>query len=209
MKNDDIYIYDGWEEVKINQEDKKYIHVFENFISDDDLIKINEFCLTAEYIESNPLIPIQSVLTTAKDYETDITRTLRLYRDKICQLLEKVYDCKINVNSGYSEIVNISRYIPGTLLNPHADKVCESWRDLSNVMYFNDSYEGGEIYFYQYGIEFKPKAGTLIVFPAGANFGHGVRRITSGNRLVASTFWVVEKWNGMNYSDWNSYQKTN
>jgi len=205
MKNMDNYIYDGWEEVRINSEDKKHIHVHENFISEEDLVKINEFCLTAEHIELNPLILIDYIPTVVKNYETEITKILRSYRDKICKLLEETYDCKININSGYSEISSISRYTPGTLLNPHADKVCESWRDLSNVLYFNDSYEGGEIYFYQYGIEFKPKAGTLLIFPSGANFGHGVKQITSGNRLVTSTFWVVEKWNSMDYANWQSY----
>jgi len=122
MKNMDNYIYDGWEEVRINSEDKKHIHVHENFISEEDLVKINEFCLTAEHIESNPLILIDYIPTVVKNYETEITKILRSYRDKICKLLEETYDCKININSGYSEISSISRYTPGTLLNPHADK---------------------------------------------------------------------------------------
>lgn len=208
MKNTDFYIYDGWDEVQINPEDKKYIHVYENFISDEDLLKIGDFCQTAKCGESNPLVPIESISTLIDGYESEITKILRKYRNLIYPLLEKTYDCKINPDSGYSEIIDIARYIPGTALNEHADKVCESWRDLSNVLYFNDAYEGGEIYFSQYGIEYKPSAGTLLIFPAGANFSHGVREIKSGHRLATSTFWVVEKWNGMNYADWNSYRNS-
>ena len=205
MKNTDLYIYDGWEDVVINQEDQKHIHVIENFISEDDLNVIQDFCKTAEYVESNPLIPIESISSVHGNRETPTTHILRKYRNKIYPLLEEIFDCKINPDSGYSEIVAIARYIPGTSLNEHADKVCESWRDLSNVLYFNDDYEGGEIYFTQYGIEFKPKAGSLLLFPSAANFSHGVREIKSGNRLVTSTFWVVDKWNGIDYSNWQSY----
>lgn len=205
MKNTDLYIYDGWEDVVINQEDQKHIHLIENFISAEDLNDIQHFCKLAERIQSNPLNPIESISSVVNGYETEITKILRKYRDSIYALLEEVYDCKINLESGYSEIINIARYIKGTSLNEHADKVCESWRDLSNVLYFNDEYEGGEIYFTQYGIEFKPKAGSLLIFPSAANFSHGVREIQSGNRLATSTFWVVEKWNSMDYSDWKSY----
>jgi hypothetical protein len=205
MKNTDLYIYDGWEDVVINQEDKKHIHLIENFISKADLEAIQDFCRAAEYIESNPMLPIESISSVVDNYETDVTRILRGYRNKIYPLLEAIFDCEINPDSGYSEIINIARYIPGTALNEHADKVCESWRDLSNVLYFNDDYEGGEIYFTQYGIEFKPSAGSLLLFPSAANFSHGVKEIKSGNRLATSTFWVVEKWNSMDYSDWKSY----
>jgi hypothetical protein len=205
MKNTDLYRYEGWDEVVINPEDFQYVHLIEDFISAEDLEKIQLFCSTAEYTESSPLYPIESIHTCVDGYETETTEILRKYRNKIYPILEQTYNCSINPESGHSEIVHIARYRPGTRLNEHADKVCESWRDLSNVLYFNDDYEGGEIYFTQYGKEFKPKAGSLLIFPAAANFSHGVREITSGYRLATSTFWVVSEWKDMDYSNWESY----
>lgn len=63
--------------------------------------------------------------------------------------------------------------------------------------YFSDpeDFEGGEIYFDDYDIEIKPKAGSMIVF--GHQVQHGVRPVLSGTRNISSQFLVTNKafWN--------------
>jgi predicted 2-oxoglutarate/Fe(II)-dependent dioxygenase YbiX len=67
-------------------------------------------------------------------------------------------------------------------------------------LYYTDDYEGGEFFFSQYDMEFKPKAGTLLYFPAGANYAHGVKTVTSGERYTTTVFWKVKQWKGKQYS---------
>lgn len=59
--------------------------------------------------------------------------------------------------------------------------------------YFNDDYDGGEISFYIDGeiIDYKPKAGDMIVFPSGdphflngKSYLHGVKKITKGKKNI-------------------------
>lgn len=66
--------------------------------------------------------------------------------------------------------------------------------DYGSVIYLNDDYEGGEIYFPDQGIDFKPKAGTVVFFPSNNMFIHGVKEITNGNRYTCPQFWIPTKY---------------
>jgi len=195
IKNVNTYTYDGSEELLINTEDIKNVYIVENFISKDHLKIINDYIKEVGFIENEN--PVEFPLAILKFNENkEIIDILDDYRKKVQFLLERDFDCEVE-----SAVFNqVARYLPGDNLNEHADKVCESWRDLSNVLYYTDDYEGGEFFFSQYGIEFKPKAGTLLYFPAGANYSHGVKTVTSGERYATTTFWKVKKWNSIEYS---------
>jgi len=53
------------------------------------------------------------------------------------------------------------------------------------VIYFSN-FEGGEIYYPDLGIEYKPKPGDLLVHRA--TITHGVKEVISGNRYVYANF---------------------
>lgn len=96
----------------------------------------------------------------------------------------------------------IVRWLPGYRQEPHADKELHTgpdagkpndfpWYDLAGLFYLNDDYEGGELYFPNQGIQFKPKPGAAYFFPGDMNFVHGVTEITSGIRYVIPFFWTI------------------
>jgi predicted 2-oxoglutarate/Fe(II)-dependent dioxygenase YbiX len=66
--------------------------------------------------------------------------------------------------------------------------------DYGAVIYLNDDYEGGEIYFPDHNLEFKPSAGTLVFFPSNNMYIHGVREITKGVRYTTPSFWIPTKY---------------
>lgn len=101
----------------------------------------------------------------------------------------------------------IVRWPVGARQEPHADKEFHTgieqgrpndfpWYDLAGLFYFNDDYEGGELYFPQHGIEFKPKAGAAYFFPGDRFYTHGVRPVKSGNRFTSPFFWTIERHTG-------------
>jgi predicted 2-oxoglutarate/Fe(II)-dependent dioxygenase YbiX len=52
----------------------------------------------------------------------------------------------------------------------------------SGLLFFNDDYEGGELYFENLGVELKPEPGDLILFRGDERRLHGVKQVTSGYR---------------------------
>lgn len=101
----------------------------------------------------------------------------------------------------------IVRWPVGSRQEPHADKEFHTgpekgrandfpWYDLAGLFYFNDDYEGGELYFPQHGIEFQPVAGAAYFFPGDMYYAHGVRPIKSGNRFTSPFFWTIVKHTG-------------
>jgi hypothetical protein len=98
----------------------------------------------------------------------------------------------------------IVRWMEGYRQEPHADKQLQSgepndfpWYDLAGLFYLNDEYEGGELYFVDHNIEFKPKPGAAYFFPGDINYSHGVKEITSGIRYVIPFFWTIKKHTGV------------
>jgi len=94
------------------------------------------------------------------------------------------------------------RWLPGQRQQPHADKELHEgvdrgkpnnfpYYDIAGLFYINDDYEGGELYFPNQGIQFKPKAGAAYFFPGDMNYIHGVTEIKSGIRYVCPFFWQI------------------
>jgi Uncharacterized iron-regulated protein len=63
--------------------------------------------------------------------------------------------------------------------------------DIASLFYFNDDYEGGELFFPIQGIEFKPVGGSAYFFPGDKGYIHGVRPIISGGRYTSPFFWQI------------------
>lgn len=114
---------------------------------------------------------------------------------------------KFVIEENYNVVVNptnptIVRWLPGQLQNPHADKELHEgesagkpndfpWYDIGSLFYLNDDYEGGELYFPNQGLEFKPTPGSAFFFPGDMNYIHGVREIKSGIRYTCPLFWTI------------------
>ena len=60
---------------------------------------------------------------------------------------------------------------------------------VSGVLYLNDQYEGGEIYFPEQNIKIKPEAGSLVMFPSYRPYFHHPLPVTSGNKYMVPFFW--------------------
>ena len=61
-------------------------------------------------------------------------------------------------------------------------------QDKSAMLYLNDDYEGGELYFPNQDFFIKPKVGTVIFFEGDSNKPHGVKEVVSGERCNVITF---------------------
>jgi hypothetical protein len=115
--------------------------------------------------------------------------------------LKKEVDAFFNVDAVPTSPAMV-RWLPGQLQMPHADKELHEgenkgkpndfpYYDLAGLFYINDDYEGGELYFPNQGIQFKPKRGAAYFFPGDLNYIHGVTEIKSGERYTCPFFWTI------------------
>ncbi len=77
--------------------------------------------------------------------------------------------------------------------NPHLVDLYQrkfAGKNFTSMLYLNEDFEGGELYFPQYNdFEIRPKPGLLVIFSGTLKHLHGIREITSGMRYVHTTFW--------------------
>jgi len=105
----------------------------------------------------------------------------------------------------YPDYLGLVKWEVGDVQHPHADGENKNeehpffWRNFGCVLYLNDDYEGGEIYFPNQNIELKPKPNTLVFFPGTLEYLHGVKSITNGVRYTLTSFWTFNEKYKMNY----------
>jgi hypothetical protein len=93
-------------------------------------------------------------------------------------------------------ICHAQKWNVGGNASPHADN---SERDgtpnpfetnkFVSLLYLNDDYTGGELYFPDQGLEFQPASRSWVAFNGGIENIHGVKEIKSGTRYTFVSFW--------------------
>ncbi len=56
------------------------------------------------------------------------------------------------------------------------------------VLYLNDNYDGGEIYYPKLNLQYKPKSGDMVIHPGTEEYAHGVKDIYNGTRYAITLF---------------------
>jgi len=85
------------------------------------------------------------------------------------------------------------QYSGGEELKVHYDAIHNPSIKYAIVIYLNDDYNGGELFFPQHDLEIKPKAGSLMTFPGTEDFKHGTKKVHgTKDRFVIACF-VFEK----------------
>lgn len=123
-----------------------------------------------------------------KEGKIEITRN---WNDKTLNVSESEVDQK--ATSRFHEILGdvdqslelsgfgtIQRMQPGAELVSHTDQKTDPSIKYAAVLYLNDDYTDGEIFFHNKGVTLKPKPGTLLVFPGNEEFEHGVKHVGQG-----------------------------
>jgi Rps23 Pro-64 3,4-dihydroxylase Tpa1-like proline 4-hydroxylase len=82
----------------------------------------------------------------------------------------------------------INKYNMGGKFDVHVDDHSTRIRRISCLLYLNDDYEGGELYFPVQDLKIKPKAGDMILFPSGFEYPHASLPITKGTKLAITTW---------------------
>jgi hypothetical protein len=100
-----------------------------------------------------------------------------------------------------SGFATIQRMQSGVELKSHTDQHTDPSIRYAAIIYLNDDYVDGELFFKNRDIELKPKPGVLALFPGDEEYEHGVRPVGPGPiRYVLVGFIKVK-----NFYDNNKY----
>jgi hypothetical protein len=187
------------------------IHVFKNFIEADDVKTVSDFARTItewnnqgveDQFDENGVCTYnasywdnrQCTAEILERISPDIYNLIDKYIDKMARTAEDIYGCKLQKRPPC-----IIRWFPGLEQQPHADKQMNDGSpnpfptyDINSLFYWNDDFEGGELYYPDHGISIKPEPGLAALHPGDIHYLHGVKMITSGERFTTPAFYSVE-----------------
>jgi hypothetical protein len=112
-----------------------------------------------------------------------------IYNDTLVNLRHCVddYQQRYNIGLNYMEAINYVRYGENQHFQVHTDHGFSYTCTMSSVMYLNDEYDGGELWFPYLDLEFKPEYGDIVLFPSTYIFAHAAKPVTSGVKYSAVT----------------------
>ena len=132
---------------------------------------------------------------------SEITKIWQDTTDRLIPCLRH-YESLYNVKMEFMEAINYVRYTPGQHFQVHTDHGFSYTCTISSIMYLNDDYEGGELFFPYFQLKFKPEAGDIVLFPSTYIFAHAALPVTSGTKYSAVTMF---DYNDKNHNVGQSY----
>lgn len=121
---------------------------------------------------------------------------MREAQNHITERLEKYYELTAPV---YADTVQLVQWRDGMFMPPHSDRANPDgsphgmpYRDFGSIVYLNEDYGGGELYFTALDMVVKPKTGMLVAFTGGWHHEHAVLRVTGGPRLTMPAFYTFD-----------------
>lgn len=187
------------------------IHVIKNFIDENDVARISTFARTISEWSNGSDVDIfdeNGVCTYSAAYwndrqctwdilqriNKDVYDLIDFYLDKMAVTAGEIFGCKLQKRPPC-----IVRWFAGIEQRPHADKQMNDGSpnpfptyDINSLFYWNDDFEGGELYYPQHDIVVKPEPGLAVIHPGDINYLHGVKMVTSGERYTSPAFFTVE-----------------
>jgi hypothetical protein len=131
-------------------------------------------------------------------HDDEETKDFKLYpkffqelTQKYKEAIEAVFGRDVKPNTSHAQ-----KWDVGGFASPHSDNSDFDGKPTSfqinkyvGILYLNNNYEGGNLYFPDHSIDFKPPAYSFVTFPGGIENIHGVREITEGTRYTMVSFW--------------------
>jgi len=182
------------------------ISINRNFISPEEVSTILDYAKHDAPKEWGPNIPLfwRNRCLAIMDIEDPspkdklVLELLINTRNRVKQHITEIQSLTVPI---YGDSVQLVRWPEGYEQVPHADAEYNTseegeyvfpHRYCGSLIYLNDDFDGGEIYFPQHNLELKPVPGMMLTFPGTREYLHGVRPVTSGIRYVISSFYTKD-----------------
>lgn len=173
------------------------IKIIKNFMDQDELKILHNWSDILYSIDKDSLIYKFKLEQALKEgLKENANFIIEKYKTKIKITAEKLFETNLEydefANKGHLDTNHLNLRPPGFATEAHTDNFNQninySWTGhLSNLIYINDNYKGGEIYFLHHKLRIKPEPGMFISFPGNFYNKHGVVAADK-NRYALSVF---------------------
>lgn len=176
------------------------VYVIKDVLDKEDLQQV------IKYLKNTPVTFDQTGYSPYGLYAANDSPTLTYVLDRYYNILKNIIETSFNCSVYDEGLTSIVEMKTGDSMPVHLDHgsvqnksvglktgAGNPTRDLSSVLYYNNDYEGGEIYFPEQDLLIKPQPGMFICFPAKDEFPHQVKEIKSGYRWCSTNFWCIKK----------------
>ncbi len=144
---------------------------------------------------SSPVIP-SSCGTRRVRRRSGAAALMRDAQRRVTERLREFYELTAPV---FADTVQLVRWRQGMSMPPHADRANPDgsahgmpFRDFASIVYLNDAYDGGELYFPRLDLLVQPAKGMLVAFTGGWHHEHGVTLVRRGDRLTMPAFYTFD-----------------
>jgi hypothetical protein len=156
-------------------EDKRVWEI-ENFLSEEELSRFDDHIKKTEWVTQEKWENV-----TYKN-NTSIFPDVKFIIDRTADATDHKYL--------WSSMGIIMRIQPSMYLSPHVDNynnpdsdLTKNW--LSAHIYLNDNFDGGELYYANLNINYKPKRGSIVFHPGFEDiYMHGVKKVVGSDRYA-------------------------
>lgn len=107
----------------------------------------------------------------------------------------RLQDLVLKTNTGLetSGLKTIQRMYEGVELKSHTDQHTDPSIKYATILYLNDDYVDGELFFVNKDLQLRPKPKTLLIFPGNEEFEHGVRHVGNGPKRYVIVGFIKER----------------
>ena len=110
-------------------------------------------------------------------------KNLNISKTKIHEIIyERLqsFITSIDNNLELSGFATIQRMQSGVELKSHVDQDTDPSIQYATILYLNEEYNDGEIFFPKLNINLKPKSKSMLIFPGTEKYEHGVKHVGDG-----------------------------
>ena len=122
-------------------------------------------------------------------------RFLKEKTEEVQRIIKEEYGLEKEV---YPDCAALNKWPTGWAQSPHSDDMKAAGvtgfetRVFGSLIYLNDNFEGGQLYYPKQNFYVTPKPGMLAIHPGDEEHLHGVTEITSGTRYtISSLVWGI------------------
>lgn len=153
----------------------KEIKIINNFLSKEEINLLMSDCLdkNTKWEYRDQLVKVYITNLNQHDIIKSITK-------KINTIFE---------NKFYIQMIrHINKTTLETTWHRHYDGESGKGTEYGVIIYLNDNFEGGELFYPKLNYTYKPKAGDLVIHPGSEEYTHEVNPLISGERYTLTTF---------------------